>query len=103
VVCYRVSRLTEALVRLLVRGVAWASLPNIVAGQPVVPEVLQDEVTGPRLAHEAGRLLCDPDAAAAQRAAFKDLRGLLGETGVGPRAARAVLEVAGGARPVGAR
>jgi lipid-A-disaccharide synthase len=94
VVCYRVSRFTEAVVRLMVR-VEWCSLPNLIAGRPIVPEILQDDVTGRRLAAEASRLLEDPVAAAAQRAAFKDLRGRLGEPGVGRRAARAVLGVAG--------
>src|SRR6266545_1499364 len=95
VVCYRVSRLTEFVVRLLVRGVSWISLPNIVAGRPIVPEILQDEVTGHRLAAEALRLLDDPGAATAQRAAFKDLRARLGEPGVGRRAATVVLRTAG--------
>jgi lipid-A-disaccharide synthase len=93
VVCYRVSRVTEAVVRALAR-VPWVSLPNIVAGRPIVPEILQDEVTGQRLATEALRLLDDPVAATAQRAAFRDLRARLGEPGVGRRAARAVLDAA---------
>ncbi len=93
VVCYRVSRLTEVVVRLLVR-VPWAALPNIVAGRAIVPEILQDEVSGERLADEALRLLDDPLAATAQRAAFKDLRARLGESGVARRAADAVLQVA---------
>jgi lipid-A-disaccharide synthase len=93
VVCYRVSRVTEILVRLLVR-VRWASLPNLVSGRTVVPEILQDELSGERLAVEARRLLDDPLAATAQRAAFKDLRARLGEPGVAGRAALAVVEAA---------
>ena len=94
VACYRVSRLTEMVGRLLTR-IPWISLPNIVAGRTVVPELLQAEVTGPRLAAEAERLLEDPAAATAQRAAFKDLRERLGQPGVGERAARVILKVAG--------
>jgi lipid-A-disaccharide synthase len=93
VVCYRVSRVTELISRLLIR-IPWISLPNIVAGRAVVPELLQDDATGERLAAEAGRLLAEPGAAAAQRAAFVELRGRLGEPGVGQRAARAVLAAA---------
>jgi lipid-A-disaccharide synthase len=96
VVCYRVSRLTEAIARLLNRS-PWISLPNIVAGRAVVPEILQDKVTGARLSSEAERLLVDPVAATAQRAAFKEVRSRLGQPGVGARAARAVLKVAGAA------
>ena len=93
VICYRVSRLTELLARALTR-VRWIGLPNLVSGRTVVPELIQGEVTGTRLARDAARLLDDPVAATAQRAAFKDLRARLGEPGVGLRAARAVLETA---------
>ena len=96
VVCYRVSRLTEAVARLLNRS-PWISLPNIVAGRGAVPEILQDEVSGARLSFEAERLLVDPVAATAQRAAFKEVRSRLGQPGVGERAARAVLKVVGAA------
>jgi lipid-A-disaccharide synthase len=96
VVCYRVSRLTEMVGRLLTR-IPWISLPNIVARHTVVPEILQADVTGPRLAAEAERLLGDPAAPAAQRAAFKDLRERLGQPGVGERAALVILKVAGAA------
>jgi len=93
VICYRVSRLTELIARALTR-VEWIGLPNLVSGRLVVPELIQGEVTGARLAQEATRLLDDPVAATAQRAAFKDLRARLGEPGVGLRAARAVLDTA---------
>jgi lipid-A-disaccharide synthase len=93
VVCYRVSRVTEAVVRLLVR-VRWCSLPNLIANRGVVPEVLQDELTGQRLAAEALRLVEHPAAASAQRAAFEEVRAQLGAPGVGRRAAQAVIETA---------
>jgi lipid A disaccharide synthetase len=60
-----------------------------------VPEILQDDVTGKRLARETAHLLVDPVAATVQRAAFKELSSRLGKPGVGERAARAVLKVAG--------
>jgi lipid-A-disaccharide synthase len=94
VVCYRVSRLTEVVGRLL-KQIPWISLPNIVARRTVVPEILQADVTGARLAAEAERLLQDAPLATAQRASFRDLRERLGEPGVGERAARAILKVAG--------
>jgi lipid-A-disaccharide synthase len=93
VICYRVSRLTELIARALTR-VQWIGLPNLVSGRGVVPELIQGDVTGARLAQEASRVLEDPVAATAQRAAFKDLRARLGEPGVGLRAARAVLDTA---------
>jgi lipid-A-disaccharide synthase len=93
VVCYRASRTTEIMARLLAR-VRWIGLPNLVSGRAVVPELVQGQVTGARLAAEASGLLEDSVAATAQRAAFKELRARLGEPGVGRRAARAVLATA---------
>ncbi|MBI4589031.1 MAG: lipid-A-disaccharide synthase [Candidatus Rokubacteria bacterium] len=94
VVCYRVSRVSELVGRLLIR-IPWISLANIVAGRPVVPELLQDDATAARMAEETLRLLGSPAALAAQRAAFAEIRGRLGTAGVGERAALSVLEVAG--------
>ncbi len=97
VVCYRMSFVTAALVSLLLRT-PWASLPNNILGRAVVPELLQYRLTAARLEAEALRLLRDPDAGAAQREAFRELRRVLGDPGVAERAARAVLDVAGAAR-----
>jgi lipid-A-disaccharide synthase len=96
VVCYRVSRLTELVVRRLIR-IPWISLANIALGRAVVPELIGIAVTGERLAAEALQLLGDPAALAAQRAAFCELTGRLGKRGVGERAARLVLAAAAGA------
>lgn len=94
VLCYRVSRTTELIARMLTH-VEWIGLPNLISGRVVSPELIQAQVTGDRLAAEAGRLLDeDPVAATAQRAAFKELRSRLGEPGVGRRAAEAVLRTA---------
>jgi lipid-A-disaccharide synthase len=93
IVCYRFSRLSEAWVRLLVR-VPWISLVNITLGRSVVPEIYQRAFTPEQVAAEAERLLGSPAALAAQRQGFAELRGLLGEPGVGERAAHHVLALA---------
>jgi lipid-A-disaccharide synthase len=97
VVCYRLSWLTEAMVRLLVR-VPWISLANITLGRTVVPELYQRAFTPGRVAAEALRLLGSPAAIQAQRDAFAELGGVLGEPGVGLRAARHILSVIDGPR-----
>lgn len=94
VVCYRVSRFSELIGRLLIR-IPWISLANIVANRAVVPELIQDDATGERLAQEALSLLREPGRLAAQREALSGIRAGLGEPGVGERAARCVLAVAG--------
>jgi lipid-A-disaccharide synthase len=93
VVCYRVSRLSAMMIRSLVR-VPWMCLVNIVMGRAVVPELFQEEATGERVAAEALRLLEDAGAREAQRAAFRELAGGLGDPGVGARAAGLILGAA---------
>jgi lipid-A-disaccharide synthase len=95
IICYRVSNLSARLLLLSIK-VPWIGLPNIVLGRTVAPELYQEKATGFRIGREAVRLLDDPGARAAQRAAFAELRGAFGPPGVGLRAARAVLRVAGG-------
>ena len=96
VVCYRLSFVSELLARLVLR-VPWVSLANLTLGRAVVPELYRRTTTGERLAREALRLLTDAGAREAQRAAFSELAGQLGEPGVGARAARLVLAQAGAA------
>jgi lipid-A-disaccharide synthase len=92
VVCYRLSWLSESIARVLIR-VPWVSLANITLGRAVVPELYRD-TSGETLAATALRLLDTPGALQAQRDAFAELSGQLGEPGVGDRAARLVLDIA---------
>jgi lipid-A-disaccharide synthase len=98
VVCYRLSRLSEAWVRLLVR-VPWISLANITLGRAVVPEIYQRAFTPERVAAEALALLASPAALQAQRDAFRELAGALGEPGVGLRAAHRIVSLVDGEEP----
>ena len=92
VVCYRLSRASEAMARLLIR-VPWMSLANITLGRAVVPELYRD-TSGRTLATAALRLFDTPGALQAQRDAFAELSGQLGSPGVGDRAARLILNIA---------
>lgn len=74
VVAYRVAPLTEVLLRrvglLKVRSV---SLPNLVAGEPLVPELLQEQATGPTLGAHLYRLLTRDDLRREQTRRFAEL------------------------------
>jgi lipid-A-disaccharide synthase len=94
IICYRVSHVSYRLFLLLVR-VSWIGLPNIILGRTAAPELYQEHMTAARIAREGLRLLSDPAALAAQRAAFAELQGAFGPPGAGTRAARLVLETAG--------
>jgi lipid-A-disaccharide synthase len=93
VIVYRLSPVTWALGRLLVRGVTHVGMPNIVAGREVVPELLQSDVTGPRIAAAARGILEDPARRAAIRAGLGEVRQRLGRGGAADRAAAIAVEM----------
>ena len=68
-VTYRVNPITAAIARRLVK-VKYVSLVNLLAGQELVPELIQGASTPPLLASTLEALLNDPAAATAQRAGF---------------------------------
>ncbi|HVS01614.1 MAG TPA: lipid-A-disaccharide synthase [Thermoanaerobaculia bacterium] len=94
VVLYRVQPWTYRLARLLVKLPAF-SLVNLVLGERVVPELLQEEVEPERVAAEALALLRDRQRRERLRAGLAGLRQRLGEGGASERAAREVAAVLG--------
>jgi lipid-A-disaccharide synthase len=92
-VAYRVNPVSAAIARRLIR-VRFAALVNLLAGRAVVPEFIQERATPARIADSVFGLLTDADAAAAQRAAFREVVVTLAPAEGSPSeaAARAVLE-----------
>ncbi len=95
VVVYRTSWLTYNLAKSLVR-VSDIALVNLIAGRRAVPELVQGEVTGLRIADELKTLLNQHARRGAVLTALAEVRQQLGEPGASARAARAVLDVAAG-------
>jgi lipid-A-disaccharide synthase len=95
VVTYRVSALTAAIVRQVVK-VEFAALPNLIMERAVVPELLQDQATPANLANAVIRLLEDDSVRARQIADLGMTLVRLGRGGDPPalRAARVVMTVA---------
>ena len=73
---YRVTPASWWIGKLLVR-VPFYSMVNLIAGRAVVPELMQEQMTGERLAAEARRLLSDPDARAEMKAGLAEVRTTL--------------------------
>ena len=89
VVVYRLTTLSYALARRLVKLPNFA-LVNIVAGERIVPELLQDAVCGPEIA-KAIRELAEPARNAETRRRLAELRQRLGGTGASRRAAEKIV------------
>jgi lipid-A-disaccharide synthase len=95
VVAYRVSASTFMLFRCLrLAKVAYFSLPNLLADQPLVPEYLQSQVTGPALGAAVLGFIEAPDRCATTLATFGELRRQLRRS-ASRQAATAVLQIAG--------
>jgi lipid-A-disaccharide synthase len=90
VVVYRVTPLTAALAKPLVRT-EFFSMVNLIAGRPVVPELIQSDFTADKVAGETIRLLRDANARRALRTGLAEVRVRLGPPGAVDRAADALL------------
>lgn len=90
VVAYRLSALSFAIGKAVVQ-VKYASLPNLIMGREVFPEMLQDKAQAPLLAACLRPWLADEDALAAARADLAGLRLKVGGPGAAQRAADIIL------------
>ncbi len=98
VVVYRTSWLTYNLAKLLV-DVRHIALVNLIAGRRAVPELVQGEVTGPRIADELNTLLNQEARRDSVLSALAEVRRQLGGPGASMRAAATILQTAGCALP----
>jgi lipid-A-disaccharide synthase len=93
VVVYRLSPWTYRVGRPFVKLDTFAMV-NLIAGDRIVPELIQDDFTPEAVARETVSLLTDPGRAAAVRSGLARVRERLGGPGASCRAARRILEVA---------
>jgi len=98
VVAYRFAALTAWLLRRLgLVKVAYFSQPNLLVGRRLVPEFLQEEVTGEALGEALLRELGDREHVSELQQEFRRVHETLRRGGA-ERAAAAILDYAGGAR-----
>ena len=100
IVVYRLSWLSWIVGKLLVR-IPFISLVNLIAGRGVVPELLQGECTGDRIARSVETLLTSEAARDSQLEGMRRVGEALapaGAPGAARRVAEAVVELLGAAR-----
>jgi lipid-A-disaccharide synthase len=90
-VCYRLSPISYRLFKRKLK-VPFVSLPNLLAGQKIVEELLQDQVQPQLIADHLAALLFNQAKAETQRSQFADIHEQLA-CGADRRAAKAVIEV----------
>lgn len=94
-VVYKMATLTYQIGKRMVR-VPHISLANIVAGEGIVREFIQDEATAEAVAAEITRLLDDPEYSARVRGGLSRIRERMGEKGCSARVARMASEMSRG-------
>lgn len=91
VIVYKVSFLTWLIGRLVIK-IPFIGLVNIVADEKIVPELLQDECTGQRLADESLAILTDDERRRNMIYQLNEVRESLGGPGAARRAGALILE-----------
>lgn len=97
VALYRTSALTYAIGRRIVT-VTFLAMPNLLAGEAVMPEFVQDAASADALAGAVRALLQNPARRAAQQAKLREIVATLGSPGAARRAATAILGTLGSGR-----
>jgi lipid-A-disaccharide synthase len=91
VIVYRVSPLTYRLLRRMVT-VDTIGMVNLIAGEKIVPELIQEAFTAEAVAAEAISMLTDSARRARVREGLARVRERLGGSGASRRAAQAILQ-----------
>jgi lipid-A-disaccharide synthase len=92
VILYKVSPLTYWIGRLMAK-VEHIGLVNLVAGETVAPELIQESASPERLAQEALSILIDRERFSAMRSALRVVKEKLGTPGASEKAARLALKM----------
>jgi len=92
IIIYKVSPLSYWLARALVR-VEHIGLVNLVAGEKLAPELIQEEANPRRIAETAERMLQNPQEMQAIRQKLAEVRHKLGDPGASKRTAAIALEM----------
>ena len=92
VIVYKVNYFTAWIARRLL-STPFVGLPNIIAGDLVVPELLQGRATGQNLADQAQHYLENREAYEQMKDQLAKIRELLGTPGSSERTAEAIVEI----------
>lgn len=91
VVVYKTSLITYLLAKWLVK-IPYIAMANVVAGKMIVPECIQFDANGERIAQELKAIFTDEVKIIAIKSELEKVRNSLGEPGASMRAAREILK-----------
>lgn len=93
VAAYRLTRHTYLLGKLIIRELAFFTLPNLILNRAVIPELLQDAATPENLSARLRPLLEDGETRREMLAGLAAVRERLGEPGAAGRTAELALQI----------
>ncbi|MBC8015650.1 MAG: lipid-A-disaccharide synthase [Sporomusaceae bacterium] len=93
VVIYKVAAISYLIGKMVIK-IPYISLPNIIAGRKIVPELVQYEVSADNITKEAVPILTEPSVRTAMLNDLAEIRQKLGTEGAVERVAREILAVA---------
>ena len=91
IIIYRLSRISYWIGKRLI-NVPFIAIPNLIAGQKGLPELIQDEAEAPRIAEEARALLLNPGKVAQMKSFMRTVVARLGDPGASQRAAEKIIK-----------
>ena len=94
VVAYKTSFFTWLLARWLIK-IPYIAMANVMAGKKIVPECIQFDANGPKIAQELKNIFTDEIRIAEIKSELKKMRESLGEGGASVRAAKEILKMVG--------
>lgn len=94
VVCYRGNPLSYIIARAVVgRRIRYISLVNLIADQPIVTELIQDDFNPTRLEKEFQLIATDDTNRSRMFTQYATMRSLLGGSGASDRTAQAIIDL----------
>lgn len=91
VVCYKGGQVSYLIAKAVVK-VKYISLPNLIANEAVLKELIQDEFNPSNLSAELRRITEDEDVRAYQKAKYQHIKSLLGHPGASETTAKLMVK-----------
>ncbi len=92
IICYKTSFLTYALAKRLVK-VKYLGMPNLLMGEQIFPELLQEAATPEKIAQKAITILTTPGLRDKMTGHLHEISRRLGPPGASSRAAEEILVI----------
>ena len=96
VVCYSANALSIAIAKRFVgKRIKYISLPNLIADEPIVTELIQQDLNPQRLEEEFARITVQQDSRQQMLQGYARLHALLGNAGASDRTAQEIINIIG--------